>query len=127
MSRAELGTKGSGRYIRIIVRPKWKFVDFRYHDVGEPGHIQRLAGMRKNGRWATHVWLIEKTDVRVEKGKIIPKSEDVRNLLSTLATAPVQIKGDLFKAKDRKNVPERLKPTEAMMRAWNEMRDKKVK
>ena len=118
MRRARLGTKGEGEYFRIVVRPKWKFVDFRYHDVGEPGHIQRLAGLRKNGHWATHAWLIGKTDAHLYGGRIIADSEGAKGILEMLATEPVQVKKDLFEAKDRENIPERLKPTEAMRKAW---------
>ena len=81
MRRARLGTKGEGEYFRIVVRPKWKFVDFRYHDVGEPGHIQRLAGLRKNGHWATHAWLIGKTDAHLYGGRIIADSEGAKETL----------------------------------------------
>lgn len=122
MGRASPGTKGEGRYYRIVVRPKWEFVDFRYHDVGEPGHIQRLAGLRENGHWATHAWLIEKSDAHLVDGKIVADSDDVRDVLSSLSTEPVQIKNDLFRAKDRENIPERLKPTEAMKNAWKKLR-----
>lgn len=124
MGRARPGTKGEGEYYRIVVRPKWDFVDFRYHDVGETGHIQRLAGLRKNGHWATHAWLIGKTDAHLYGGRIIADSEGAKEVLENLSSEPVQIKGDLFEAKDRENIPERLKPTKAMKRAW-EMRKKK--
>lgn len=116
--RARQGTKGDGEYYRIIVRPKWKFVDFRYHDVGEPGHIQRLAGLRENGHWATHAWLIQKTDAHLHGGRIVADSEGAKEVLETLSTVPVQVKADLFEAKDRKNIPEKNKPTDLMLRAW---------
>ncbi len=118
MRRLKPGTKGEGEYYRIVVRPKWEFVDFRYHDVGVPGHIQRLAGLRENGRWATHAWLIAKTDAHLYGGRIIADSDGAKEILEMLATRPVQVKKDLFEAKDRKNIPERLKPTMAMKQAW---------
>ena len=47
--RARPGTKGEGDYFRIVLRPKEEFTTFRYHDVGEKGHILRLAGKRSSG------------------------------------------------------------------------------
>ncbi len=116
--RVRPGTKGEGGYYRIVVRPKWEFTDFRYHDVGEPGHIQRLAGLRENGHWATHAWLIGKTDAHLHGGRIIADSEGAKEVLEQLSTEPVQVKADLFKAHDRENIPERLKPTDAQKKAW---------
>lgn len=124
MGRARPGTKGEGEYYRIVVRPKWDFVDFRYHDVGVPGHIQRLAGLRENGHWATHAWLIGKTDAHLHGARIIADSEAAKEVLENLSSEPEQIEGDLFEAKDRENVPERLKPTDAMRLAWNRSRKK---
>jgi len=51
--RAKVGEPGEGEYFRIIVRPGEEFTTFRYHDVGEKGHILRLAGKRESGSWAT--------------------------------------------------------------------------
>ncbi len=61
-ARAKPGTKGGGKYYRIVVRPKEEFVTFRYHDVGRPGHVQRLAGKRSSGSWDDQSWLISKED-----------------------------------------------------------------
>jgi len=47
--RAKAGTTGEGDYFRIVVRPKEEFTTFRHHDVGEKGHILRLAGKRSSG------------------------------------------------------------------------------
>lgn len=118
MGKVRPGTKGEGEYYRIVVRPKWEFVDFRYHDVGKPGHVQRLVGLRDNGHWATHAWLIGKTDAHLHGGRIIADSEGAKEILEMLSIEPVQVKEDLFEAKDRENIPERLKPTEAMKLAW---------
>lgn len=100
--RAKPGSKGGGEYFRIIVRPKDSFVTFRYHDVGDPGHIQRLAGKRENGRWATQAWLISKEDAHVEHGELMPTTKDARELLAELGSKPEHYQGDIFKAKDRK-------------------------
>lgn len=119
-SRAKPGTKGEGDYYRIILRPKEEFVTFRFQDVGERGHLQRLAGKRTSGSWSTHAWLISKADARVEGGKIVSDNADVNQLLRTLRTKPEHVKGDIWKAKDRRNVPEREKPTAAQQHAWSE-------
>jgi len=50
------------------VRPGADFSSFRYHDVGRPGHILRLAGHRPSGTWADAAWLIAKRDAHVEEG-----------------------------------------------------------
>ena len=81
------------------VHPKDEFTAFRTQDVGEHGHLQRVAGKRSTGSWSTATWLINKEDAHVEGGKLIPDTKD---------------------AKDRPNVPERAKPTPAQMRARRE-------
>jgi len=53
------------------VRPGADFSSFRYHDVGRPGHILRLAGHRPSGTWADAAWLIAKRDAHVEEGKLV--------------------------------------------------------
>src|SRR5262249_47435438 len=71
-SRKRPGTGGQGNYYRVRVRPKQEFVTFRTQDVGEPGHVQRVAGKRSSGSWDTQTWLISKDDAHVEGGKLIP-------------------------------------------------------
>ena len=115
--RAKPGTTGEGDYFRITVRPKEEFNTFRYQDVGEKGHIQRLAGRRSSGSWDTQVWLISKEDAHLEGDTLIPDTEDARSLIEGLGSKPKHIKEDVFEAKDRPNVPERKKPTEAQQRA----------
>jgi hypothetical protein len=118
--RARPGAKGEGDYFRIVVRPKDEFTTFRYHDVGEKGHILRLAGKRSSGSWDTQVWLISKEDAHLEGNTLVPDTEDARKVIEALGTKPKLVKGDIFEAKDRLNVPERKKPTEAQKRAWME-------
>jgi hypothetical protein len=115
--RAKPGTKGEGDYFRIVVRPKEEFNTFRYQDVGEKGHIQRLAGKRSSGSWGTQAWLISKDDAHLEGTKLVADTDDARKLIETLGSKPKHIKGDVFEAKDRLNVPESKKPTEAQQRA----------
>lgn len=119
-ARAKPGTTGEGDYYRIVVRPKKQFTTFRNQDVGEPGGLQRLAGKRSSGSWSTQAWLIHKSHAHVEGDTLIADSEDVKNLLETLGSAPKHEKGDIFTAKDRHNVPEKEKPTEAQKRAQAE-------
>ncbi|MCF7861311.1 hypothetical protein K9M79_03610 [Candidatus Woesearchaeota archaeon] len=119
-ARAKPGTKGQGDYYRVVVRSKNEFTSFRNHDVGDKGHIQRLAGRRKSGNWDTQAWLIQKDDAKVIDGTLVSKTKDVKDLLSNLRTKPIQVKGDIFEAKSRKNVPEKDKPTPAQQRARRE-------
>jgi hypothetical protein len=115
--RAKPGTKGEGDYFRIVVRSKEEFTTFRYHDVGEKGHTLRLAGKRSSGSWDTQTWLISKEDAHLEGDRLVADTEDARKLIETLGSKPKHVKGDIFEAKDRPNVPERKKPTEAQRRA----------
>ncbi|MFA5836307.1 MAG: hypothetical protein WC837_05050 [Bellilinea sp.] len=115
--RAKPGTKGEGDYFRIVVRSKDEFTTFRYHDVGEKGHILRLAGKRSSGSWDTQTWLISKGDAHLEGDTLVADTGDARELIEALGTKPRHVIGDIFEAKDRPNVPEKKKPTEAQQRA----------
>ena len=116
-ARKKPGTGGKGRYYRIVVRSKNQFSSFRLQDVGRKGHIQRLAGKRRGGGWDTQAWLIAKTDAGVSGGILVGKTASARSVISKLGTKPRRVKGDVFQAKPRKDVPERAKPTPAMRRA----------
>ena len=111
------GTGGQGQYYHVEVRPGDDFVTFRTQDVGDPGHLQRVAGQRANGRWATVKWLIAKGDAHVEDGKLVGDTQEAKDLLSKLRRRPVQKTGDLFESAARRNVPERSKPTAAQKKA----------
>lgn len=111
---------GGGEYYRIEVRPKGEFVTFRTQDVGEAGHLERLAGKRSSGSWSTQAWLVSKEDAHIAGDKLVPDSEDAKNLFKKLSSEPLHVKGDVFKAKDRRNVPEREKPTPAQQKARTE-------
>jgi len=115
--RAKPGIKGEGDYFRIVVRSKDEFATFRYQDVGEKGHILRLVGKRSSGSWDTQVWLISKDDAHIESDTLVADTDDARRLIETLGSKPTHVEGDVFKAKDRPNVPESKKPTEAQQRA----------
>jgi len=116
-TRQQPGVKGTGDYFRIVVRPKEKFTSFRNQDVGKPGGLQRVAGHRSSGSWSTQAWLISKDDAHIENGQLIPDSQDAKNLLKILSSKPVHEKGDIFTARDRRNIPENEKPTPAQKRA----------
>src|SRR5438445_459703 len=115
--RKKPGTTGEGEYYRITVRPKEQFVTFRTQDVGGPGHIQRVGGKRGSGSWDTQAWLISKHDAHVEGGKLVPDTEEAKEVLAELGSQPRHVEGDVFEAKPRPNVPEREKPTPAQRRA----------
>jgi hypothetical protein len=118
--RARPGTKGEGDYFRIVVRSKDEFATFRFQDVGEKGHILRLAGRRSSGSWDTQAWLISKDDAHIESDTIVSDTDDARRLIETLGSKPTHVEGDVFMAKDRPNVSESKKPTEAQQRARHE-------
>jgi hypothetical protein len=115
--RKKPGSTGEGNYYHVELRPKREFKTFRTQDVGDPGHIQRVAGKRENGSWATVKWLISKEDAHVMGGRLVGDTKDARDLLEKLGSAPVHQSGDRFKAKDRPNVPEKDKPTPAQKKA----------
>lgn len=119
-ARKRPGEPGEGKFYRVEVRPKSLFVKYRNQDVGEKGHLERIAGQRKNGSWATQCWLIEKKDAEIVDKKIIGKTKVVKDFLKKLGSEPVWIKGDIFKAKPRINVREVDKPTPAMKKAQKE-------
>src|SRR5262249_27268891 len=82
--RKKPGTVGTGEYYRITVRPKEDFVTFRTQDVGDPGHIERVAGKRRSGSWDTQAWLISKADAHVEGGRLVPDSVEAHQVLEEL-------------------------------------------
>tara|TARA_Y100000034_G_C6732353_1_gene324529 strand:- start:260 stop:685 length:426 start_codon:yes stop_codon:yes gene_type:complete len=116
-ARKKPGTGGSGKFYRIVVRPKEDFVTFRNHDIGKKGHLERIAGKRKNGSWATQAWLIEKSDASVKNGVLVGKSKHSKELISKLRRKPKKVKGDIFEAGPIKNIPEKSKPTPSMKKA----------
>jgi hypothetical protein len=118
--RKKPGTTGEGNYYHVEVRPKDEFTAFRTQDVGDEGHLQRVAGKRSNGSWATSKWLISKDDAHIEDDILVGDTKEAQDLIKKLRSRPVHIRGDRFEAKDRPNVPERAKPTTAQTRARRE-------
>jgi hypothetical protein len=115
--RKKPGTGGAGNYFHVGVRPKADFVTFRTQDVGESGHVQRVAGKRGSGSWDTVKWLISKEDAHIQNGKLVPDTAEAKKILAELGSRPVHLKGDTFAAKPRPTIPEREKPTAAQRRA----------
>ncbi len=115
--RKKPGSGGQGNYYHVEVREGDDFETFRTQDVGDAGHLQRVGGKRATGSWATVKWLISKEDAHVEDGKLVGDTKDAKDLIKKLGSQPVQVSGDRFKAKDRRNVPEKSKPTTAQTHA----------
>lgn len=115
--RQKPGSGGQGNYYHVEVRDGSDFETFRTQDVGDPGHLQRVGGKRPSGSWATVKWLISKEDAHVEGDKLIGDTREAKDLLKKLGSQPLHLSGDRFQAKDRRNVPERSKPTSAQSQA----------
>lgn len=115
--RKSPGGGGRGNYYHIELRDGDDFETFRTQDVGDEGHLQRVAGKRPSGAWATVKWLVSKEDAHVEDGKLFGDSSDAKDLIRRLRSRPVHIQGDRFKAKPRRNIAENAKPTKAQTRA----------
>ena len=118
--REKPGKTGEGDFYHIEVRPKEEFVTFRNQDVGEKGGIERVSGKRQSGSWDTVTWLVSKDFAHVENGKLIADHTDAKELFNELGSEPRHIEGDIFKAQDRPNVPEKEKPTPAQHKAQME-------
>lgn len=118
-TRKKPGIGGEGNYFHVEVRRSEDFVTFRTQDVGEPGHIQRVAGKRGSGSWDTVKWLISKDDAHIENEHLVPDSSEAKEVLAELGAQPVHLKGDIFEAEPRPNVAEAEKPTPAQTRARN--------
>ena len=116
-TRAKPGATGRGKFFHIQVRPRSQFKSFRAQDVGRRGGIERVAGRRANGSWDTQKWLIAKTEAHRENGTLIADTAAARKVLGQLGSKPRHLGGDRFKARPRRNVAERDKPTPAMRRA----------
>ena len=116
-TRKAPGSGGQGEYYHVEVRPGDDFISFRTQDVGDPGHIQRVAGKRESGSWATVKWLIGKEDAHVSGDSLVPDTKDAKDVIKKLGSKPVHKKGDLFEAKPRRNVAEKSKPTAAQKKA----------
>lgn len=117
-ARKKPGTTGRGKNYRIVVRPKNQFTSFRTQDVGRPGGLQRIAGRRSSGSWATVAWLIEKSMAHVtESQQLVITDTGAQSVMKNIRGPITHVTGDIFKAYPRKNVAEKDKPTAAQQRA----------
>jgi hypothetical protein len=116
-TRKKPGSTGKGEYYHIEVLPARDFVTFQTQDVGRPGHIQRVAGRRASGYWATVKWLIGKEDAHLQDNKLVPDTKDAEEVIEQLGSKPVHLIGDRFKARPHRNIPEADKPTAAQTQA----------
>lgn len=117
--RKKPGTTGAGKFYRIEVRPKGAFTSFRTQDVGGKGGLERIAGRRSSGSWATATWLVSKNNAHINtRGELVIDDKKERTALAKALRGKItRVKGDVFTAHPAKNVPERAKPTPAMKRA----------
>jgi hypothetical protein len=116
--RKKPGTTGAGKFYRIEVRPKGTFTSFRTQDVGRKGGLERIAGRRSSGSWATATWLVSKKHAHMKGGRlVIDDIKERQSLVKAIRGPIVHVKGDVFRAHPAKNVPEKTKPTAAMRRA----------
>lgn len=102
---AKSGTKGGGRFFHVEVRPAKDFVAFRVQKFN--GSIERVAGQRADGSWATATWLIGKDHAHLANGRLITDSDAADRLLARLGSAPVHIAGDRFRAKRLRTIARR--------------------
>lgn len=116
--RKKPGTTGAGKFYRIEIRPKGQFTSYRMQDVGKKGGLERLAGRRSSGSWATVSWLIAKKNAHFAGKTLVIDNAKERMALKKAVRGPItHVKGDVFRAHPVKNVPEKAKPTSAMKRA----------
>jgi hypothetical protein len=100
--RKKSGMGGQGKFYHIEVRPKSQFTTFRTQDVGEPGHLERLAGKRSSGSWDTAAWLISKEDAHLKRNRELQIDDpEARTVLKQLRGKITHLKGDIFQAKPR--------------------------
>lgn len=108
-NRRTPGDTGQGDYYHIEVLKDSGLTSFRTQDVGDPGHIQRVAGRRSSGSWVTVKWLIGKQDAHISGSHLVPDSKDAKDLIKQLGVQPVRINGDRFKAEAK--VPPKDNPS----------------
>ncbi|HEY0979678.1 MAG TPA: hypothetical protein VGE23_02470 [Candidatus Paceibacterota bacterium] len=113
------GTGPDALFYRIEVRPGRDFKMFRTQDVGQKGGLERVAGKRASGSWDTQAWLISKKSAHVTSaGRLVIDDPEEREAIESAVGGPiVRLKSGIFRAKPRKNVPEKDKPTPSMQRA----------
>ena len=102
---AKSGATGGGRFFHVEVRPAKEFVGFRVELFGSG--FKRVAGRRADGSWATATWLIGKDHAHLADGRLVTDSDAADRLLTRLASAPVHIGGDRFRARSPRRIARR--------------------
>lgn len=102
---------GSGRYFHVEVRPKTDFNAFYTKDVGRTGHSLLVLGRKKkDGKWAAHLWLINKKDAYItESGKLDSEDRRVKQILDYVDGDLVHKEKDTFYVRSQrslKKIPE---------------------
>lgn len=117
-SRKKPGSSGEGDFYHIEIRPKAQFTSFRTQDVWEKGGLERVAWRRPSGSRDTATRLVSKEVAHMTADhKLIIDETKARSVLDDISGEITRVKGDTFKAKPRKNIPEKDKPTPAMKKA----------
>lgn len=103
-TRKSPGAESEGRFFQIEVRPKKEFVTFRTQDVGEKGHLERIAEQRESGDWDTHTWLVAKDDAYVRADSSLSIVDvRARSVLEQIQGRIKHVKGDVYRAKPLRN------------------------
>ncbi|MGI9077988.1 MAG: hypothetical protein ACR2G6_11785 [Gemmatimonadaceae bacterium] len=125
-TRKKPGSGGQGDYYHVEVRDRGDFETFRTQDIGEAGHLQRVAGKRSSWFWATVKWLIGKEDAHVEDGKLVGDTKDANDLIKKLGSQPVHISSDRFKPRIGRMFPS-APSRQALKRGRDERTSRKLK
>ena len=60
----------TGTYVRVkTYKGTLQPIKYRYDDIGETGHTQRLAGYHPKKGWFTYGYIFKKIDVKSRRGK----------------------------------------------------------
>ena len=61
-----------GRYLRVrIYKGKYRPKEFRYHDIGTPGHTQRISAYNYKKGWFTYGFIFRLIDIKNRRPKTI--------------------------------------------------------
>lgn len=105
-SRKAPGSTGLGCYFHIEISPSSEFDAFFTKDVGRLGHSLLVLGRRKkDGKWATHKWLINKNDAYItELGKLDSDDRRVKEILDYVSTDLVHKEKDVFYSPSHRSI-----------------------
>jgi hypothetical protein len=90
-----IGEEGCGDFWLIEVKPASEFRAFRYHTVGDPGHIIRIAGLRDNDEWDDQAWIVSKLDAHMEDHFLKADTKHAKQVLEVTGPAH-HVAGDVF-------------------------------